>query len=194
MVGWGAPTPPHPTPLPLLPQDLSYNQLTECPRELENAKNMLVLNLGHNRWGCTRLPKKPPSPLPPPSLTPPRSGSPCSGRIRGLVPGPGATPNVPVSPQHRGHPQPALHQPNGPAVPRPEQQQAGEPPPADAAPGAPPDPHPQRQPPAARAAPVRPCIFFFGGWIPQFQGCAEPCLGAIPAPCPLCVLAGSSRR
>nr|XP_008163073.2 protein flightless-1 homolog isoform X1 [Chrysemys picta bellii] len=28
--------------------DLSYNQLTECPRELENAKNMLVLNLGHN--------------------------------------------------------------------------------------------------------------------------------------------------
>uniref|UniRef100_A0A8D0GFE8 FLII actin remodeling protein n=1 Tax=Sphenodon punctatus TaxID=8508 RepID=A0A8D0GFE8_SPHPU len=29
--------------------DLSYNQLTECPRELENAKNMLVLNLGHNR-------------------------------------------------------------------------------------------------------------------------------------------------
>lgn len=30
-------------------QDLSYNQLTECPRELENAKNMLVLNLSHNR-------------------------------------------------------------------------------------------------------------------------------------------------
>uniref|UniRef100_A0A2K6G303 Protein flightless-1 homolog n=1 Tax=Propithecus coquereli TaxID=379532 RepID=A0A2K6G303_PROCO len=29
--------------------DLSHNQLTECPRELENAKNMLVLNLGHNR-------------------------------------------------------------------------------------------------------------------------------------------------
>ncbi|XP_006901250.1 PREDICTED: protein flightless-1 homolog isoform X2 [Elephantulus edwardii] len=29
--------------------DLSYNQLTECPRELENAKNMLVLNLSHNR-------------------------------------------------------------------------------------------------------------------------------------------------
>ncbi|XP_050823815.1 protein flightless-1 homolog isoform X2 [Gopherus flavomarginatus] len=28
--------------------DLSYNQLTECPRDLENAKNMLVLNLGHN--------------------------------------------------------------------------------------------------------------------------------------------------
>ncbi|XP_003791092.1 protein flightless-1 homolog isoform X1 [Otolemur garnettii] len=28
--------------------DLSYNQLTECPRELENAKNMLVLNLSHN--------------------------------------------------------------------------------------------------------------------------------------------------
>lgn len=33
-----------------LPQDLSYNELTECPRELENAKNMLVLNLGHNKW------------------------------------------------------------------------------------------------------------------------------------------------
>lgn len=33
----------------LFSQDLSYNQLTECPRELENAKNMLVLNLGHNR-------------------------------------------------------------------------------------------------------------------------------------------------
>lgn len=30
-------------------QDLSHNQLTECPRELENAKNMLVLNLSHNR-------------------------------------------------------------------------------------------------------------------------------------------------
>uniref|UniRef100_A0A2K6CMS9 Protein flightless-1 homolog n=1 Tax=Macaca nemestrina TaxID=9545 RepID=A0A2K6CMS9_MACNE len=29
--------------------DLSHNQLTECPRELENAKNMLVLNLSHNR-------------------------------------------------------------------------------------------------------------------------------------------------
>uniref|UniRef100_A0A8C9CHW9 Protein flightless-1 homolog n=1 Tax=Phocoena sinus TaxID=42100 RepID=A0A8C9CHW9_PHOSS len=29
--------------------DLSYNQLTECPRELENARNMLVLNLSHNR-------------------------------------------------------------------------------------------------------------------------------------------------
>nr|XP_056722154.1 protein flightless-1 homolog [Euleptes europaea] len=28
--------------------DLSYNQLTECPRELENAKNMLVLNLKQN--------------------------------------------------------------------------------------------------------------------------------------------------
>ncbi|KAM3916640.1 protein flightless-1 homolog [Leptodactylus fuscus] len=28
--------------------DLSYNQLSECPRELENAKNMLVLNLSHN--------------------------------------------------------------------------------------------------------------------------------------------------
>lgn len=28
---------------------MSYNQLTECPRELENAKNMLVLNLSHNR-------------------------------------------------------------------------------------------------------------------------------------------------
>lgn len=46
---WDGGHPPHPTPLPLLPQDLSYNQLTECPRELENAKNMLVLNLGHNR-------------------------------------------------------------------------------------------------------------------------------------------------
>uniref|UniRef100_G1SWT9 FLII actin remodeling protein n=1 Tax=Oryctolagus cuniculus TaxID=9986 RepID=G1SWT9_RABIT len=28
--------------------DLSHNQLTECPRELENARNMLVLNLSHN--------------------------------------------------------------------------------------------------------------------------------------------------
>ncbi|XP_063791018.1 protein flightless-1 homolog [Pseudophryne corroboree] len=28
--------------------DLSYNQLSECPRELENGKNMLVLNLSHN--------------------------------------------------------------------------------------------------------------------------------------------------
>ncbi|XP_072337333.1 protein flightless-1 homolog isoform X2 [Scyliorhinus torazame] len=28
--------------------DLSYNQLTEIPRELENAKNMLVLNLSRN--------------------------------------------------------------------------------------------------------------------------------------------------
>ncbi|KAB1266484.1 Protein flightless-1-like protein [Camelus dromedarius] len=29
-------------------QELSYNQLTRCPRELENAKDMLVLNLSHN--------------------------------------------------------------------------------------------------------------------------------------------------
>ncbi|KAM8962259.1 LOW QUALITY PROTEIN: protein flightless-1 homolog [Pelodytes ibericus] len=28
--------------------DLSYNQLSECPRELETGKNMLVLNLSHN--------------------------------------------------------------------------------------------------------------------------------------------------
>ncbi|XP_068099632.1 protein flightless-1 homolog [Hyperolius riggenbachi] len=28
--------------------DLSFNQLSECPRELENARNMLVLNLSHN--------------------------------------------------------------------------------------------------------------------------------------------------
>ncbi|XP_064414953.1 protein flightless-1 homolog [Latimeria chalumnae] len=28
--------------------DLSYNQLTECPRELESSKTMLVLNLSHN--------------------------------------------------------------------------------------------------------------------------------------------------
>lgn len=30
-------------------QDLSYNQLTEIPRDLENSRNMLVLNLSHNR-------------------------------------------------------------------------------------------------------------------------------------------------
>ncbi len=29
-------------------QDLSYNQLREVPAELENAKNLLVLNLSHN--------------------------------------------------------------------------------------------------------------------------------------------------
>lgn len=32
----------------LLLQDLSYNQLTEIPRDLENSRNMLVLNLSHN--------------------------------------------------------------------------------------------------------------------------------------------------
>lgn len=38
--------------LPLNPlcyaQDLSYNQLSEVPRDLENSRNMLVLNLSHN--------------------------------------------------------------------------------------------------------------------------------------------------
>lgn len=29
-------------------KDLSYNQLTEIPRDLENSRNMLVLNLSHN--------------------------------------------------------------------------------------------------------------------------------------------------
>uniref|UniRef100_H3D1R5 Protein flightless-1 homolog n=1 Tax=Tetraodon nigroviridis TaxID=99883 RepID=H3D1R5_TETNG len=29
-------------------EDLSYNQLTEIPRDLENSRNMLVLNLSHN--------------------------------------------------------------------------------------------------------------------------------------------------
>jgi len=29
-------------------QDLSYNQLSEIPRDLENSRNMLVLNLSHN--------------------------------------------------------------------------------------------------------------------------------------------------
>ena len=29
-------------------QDLSFNQLTEVPRDLENSRNMLVLNLSHN--------------------------------------------------------------------------------------------------------------------------------------------------
>lgn len=33
---------------PPLLQDLSYNQLTEIPRDLENSRNMLVLNLSHN--------------------------------------------------------------------------------------------------------------------------------------------------
>lgn len=36
-----------PISLPFL-QDLSYNQLTEIPRDLENSRNMLVLNLSHN--------------------------------------------------------------------------------------------------------------------------------------------------
>ncbi|XP_048465259.1 protein flightless-1 homolog isoform X1 [Rhincodon typus] len=36
--------------------DLSYNQLTEIPRELENAKNMLVLNLSHN--GVDNIPNQ----------------------------------------------------------------------------------------------------------------------------------------
>lgn len=29
-------------------KDLSHNQLTEIPRDLENSRNMLVLNLSHN--------------------------------------------------------------------------------------------------------------------------------------------------
>uniref|UniRef100_A0AAQ6A0N2 Protein flightless-1 homolog n=1 Tax=Amphiprion ocellaris TaxID=80972 RepID=A0AAQ6A0N2_AMPOC len=32
--------------------DLSYNQLTEIPRDLENSRNMLVLNLSHNTIDC----------------------------------------------------------------------------------------------------------------------------------------------
>lgn len=48
----------------LFSQDLSYNQLTECPRELENAKNMLVLNLGHNRWVLARVTLSPSWPWP----------------------------------------------------------------------------------------------------------------------------------
>uniref|UniRef100_A0A3Q1FFD5 FLII actin remodeling protein n=1 Tax=Acanthochromis polyacanthus TaxID=80966 RepID=A0A3Q1FFD5_9TELE len=32
--------------------DLSYNQLTEIPRDLENSRNMLVLNLSHNSIDC----------------------------------------------------------------------------------------------------------------------------------------------
>ena len=43
----------HPTPFtyfsaPTPHQDLSFNQLTEVPRDLENSRNMLVLNLSHN--------------------------------------------------------------------------------------------------------------------------------------------------
>ena len=39
---------PNPPPTHQSPQDLSFNQLTEIPRDLENSKNMLVLNLSHN--------------------------------------------------------------------------------------------------------------------------------------------------
>ncbi len=41
--------------LPSSVQDLSYNQLTEIPRDLENSRNMLVLNLSHNRYGLSVL-------------------------------------------------------------------------------------------------------------------------------------------
>lgn len=35
-------------PVSIFNQDLSYNQLSEIPRDLENSRNMLVLNLSHN--------------------------------------------------------------------------------------------------------------------------------------------------
>lgn len=97
-----------------IPQDLSRNDLTECPRELENAKNMLVLNLGHNRWGSGST-----TPLTTNTSTchlhsPLYSGSPSLGWIQCTS---RTTLKVPMSPQHRDHPQPAFHQPHGPALP-----------------------------------------------------------------------------
>lgn len=57
--------------------------------------------------------------------------------------------------QHRLHPQPAVHQPDGPAVSGPERQQVGQPAPADETPGSPADAHPEQQPADARPVAVR---------------------------------------
>lgn len=56
--------------------------------------------------------------------------------------------------RHRLHPQPAVHQPDRPAVPGPERQQAGQPAAPDEAPGAPADAHPEQQPADARPVAV----------------------------------------
>lgn len=63
------------------------------------------------------------------------------------------------SQQHRLHPQPAVHQPDRPAVPGPERQQAGQPAAADETPGSPADTHTEQQPADACPAAVRRCSF-----------------------------------
>lgn len=55
---------------------------------------------------------------------------------------------------HWLHPQPAVHQPDRPAVPGPEWQQAGQPAAPDEAPGSPADPRPEQQPADARPVAV----------------------------------------
>lgn len=57
--------------------------------------------------------------------------------------------------QHRLHPQPAVHQPDRPAVSGPERQQAGQPATADETPGPPADSHTEQQPADACPAAVR---------------------------------------
>lgn len=57
--------------------------------------------------------------------------------------------------RHRLHPQPAVHQPDRPAVSGPERQQAGQPAAADETPGSPADTHPQQQPTDACSVTVR---------------------------------------
>lgn len=61
--------------------------------------------------------------------------------------------------QHRLHPQPAVHQPDRPAVPGPERQQAGQPAATDETPGSPADTHSEQQPADACPAAVRRCSF-----------------------------------
>lgn len=50
------------------------------------------------------------------------------------------------SQQHRLHPQPAVHQPDGPAVSGPERQQAGQPAAPDETSGSPANTHTEQQP------------------------------------------------
>lgn len=109
--------------------------------------NLLSLSLvfGSPKTACTHSLLLPPGPE-----LQPADGDP---------PGPGEQPQhagaEPEPQRHRRHPQPAVHQPDGPALPGPERQQAGQPAAADETPGAPADAGAQQQPADARPAAVR---------------------------------------
>lgn len=95
-------------------------------------------------------------------LMPLRRPSPLSGLelqpADGDPQGPGEQPEhagaEPEPQRHRLHPQPAVYQPDGPAVSGPERQQAGQPAAPDEAPGSPADASAEQQPADARPVAV----------------------------------------